>query len=318
MESINRRRFLKNTAISGMALAIPNIPFIRAFEEKAQYKMSINPGAIGVSLPFEQALDLAIKYGFEVISPQIGDLRAYSQSKLTSVMAKMDQRKISWDSTNLPVQFRNAEAEFRKGMDELAANASILQKVGATRMNTWIMPTHDSRTYRENFELHANRLREAAKVLQVYNIRLGLEYVGPKTLMTRSKFSFIRTMKELQELLAEINMPNVGLELDAFHWFCAGETAEDIEKLDPASIVTVDLNDAKAGRTADKQLDWERELPGDSGVIDLQSFLRALQKIGYDGPVRAEPFNKTLNEMDNEPAMAATYKAMKRSFVNAS
>ncbi|MCE7994278.1 MAG: sugar phosphate isomerase/epimerase [Roseivirga sp.] len=279
--------------------------------------MSINPGAIGISLPFERVLDLAIKYGFEAISPQIGDLQGYSEKKRADVIAKMKRRGIGWDSTNLPVQFRNSETEFRKGMDPLIANARVLQQVGATRMNTWIMPTHGTRTYRENFRLHTNRLREVAQVIQPFGIRLGLEYVGPKALMSKEKFSFIRTMKELQELLQEINMPNVGIQLDAFHWFCAGETVENIERLNPTDIVTVDLNDAKAGRTADEQLDWERELPGDSGVIDLQGFLSALKKIGYDGPVRAEPFNKTLNEMGDEAAMVATFKAMKRSFVNA-
>lgn len=279
--------------------------------------MSVNPGAIGISLSFEAALDLAIKYRFEAISPQINDLRAYSDSKRAGILTKMRRSKMTWDATNLPVQFRGSEAEFRKGMNDLAANAKVLQQVSATRMNTWIMPTHDRLTYRENFVLHANRLREAAKVIAPYNIKLGLEYVGPKTLMTRDKFSFIRTMKELQELLAEIDMPNVGLQLDAFHWFCAGETVADIEKLDATNIITVDLNDAKVGRTADEQLDWERELPGNSGVIDLQGFLRALKKIGYDGPIRAEPFNKALNEMGDEAAMATTFKAMKRSFVNA-
>lgn len=301
----------------GAALTSPMSSITSFFDETARYKMSINPGAIGISLPFERVLDLAIKYGFEAISPQIGDLQGYSEKKRADVIAKMKRRGIGWDSTNLPVQFRNSETEFRKGMDPLIANARVLQQVGATRMNTWIMPTHGTRTYRENFRLHTNRLREVAQVIQPFGIRLGLEYVGPKALMSKEKFSFIRTMKELQELLQEINMPNVGIQLDAFHWFCAGETVENIERLNPTDIVTVDLNDAKAGRTADEQLDWERELPGDSGVIDLQGFLSALKKIGYDGPVRAEPFNKTLNEMGDEAAMVATFKAMKRSFVNA-
>lgn len=317
MESIKRRKFLKNTALAGAGLMMSDWSFSNSLMAPPLYKMSVNPGAIGVSLPFAKALDLAIKYGFEAISPQISDLKNYSSSEREGILRKMKNRNISWDSTNLPVQFRNSEADFRNGMAELAVNAEVLQKTGATRMNTWIMPTHDTRTYRENFALHARRLREAAEVIQPFGIRLGLEYVGPKTLMTRDKFAFIRTLKELQELLEEINMPNVGIQLDAFHWFCAGETVADIEELSPADIVTVDLNDAKAGRTADEQVDGQRELPGDSGVIDLQGFLRALKKIGYDGPVRAEPFNQRLNEMGDEAAMAATFKAMKRSFVNA-
>jgi len=49
-------------------------------------------------------------------------------------------------------------------------------------------------------------------------------------------------------------------------------------------------------------------------VIDLKTFLLELANIGYDGPVRAEPFNQPLNSLDNEAAAKATAEAMKRSF----
>lgn len=36
--------------------------------------------------------------------------------------------------------------------------------------------------------------------------------------------------------------------------------------------------------------------------------------IGYDGPVRAEPFNQPLRDMDNRDALAATHRAMTNAF----
>ena len=51
-----------------------------------------------------------------------------------------------------------------------------------------------------------------------------------------------------------------------------------------------------------------------TGVIDLKAFLNALQKIGYDGPVRPEPFNAALNELENEEACRKTIAAMKKAF----
>jgi sugar phosphate isomerase/epimerase len=51
-----------------------------------------------------------------------------------------------------------------------------------------------------------------------------------------------------------------------------------------------------------------------TGVINLKSFMEAMAAIGYDGPMRAEPFNAELNEMGNEDALIATAKAMKASF----
>ena len=61
-------------------------------------------------------------------------------------------------------------------------------------------------------------------------------------------------------------------------------------------------------------MDLSRELPAATGTIPVRDFLGALRAIGYDGPVRAEPFNKPLNAMENAEAMAATAAAMKKAF----
>ena len=212
------------------------------------------------------------------------------------------------------MDFRKDEKSFRDGLAQLPGLAGALQKAGVSRLGTWIMPTHAELTYLANFRQHASRLREIARVLAHYNLKLGLEYVGPKTLMARDKFSFIRTMQEARELIFEIGAPNIGLVLDSFHWFCAGETAADLLTLRKEDIVTCDLNDARAGFSADEQLDNKRELPAATGVINLKAFLEALISIGYDGPVRAEPFNEKLNSMENEAAIKATHAAMKKAF----
>ena len=49
-------------------------------------------------------------------------------------------------------------------------------------------------------------------------------------------------------------------------------------------------------------------------VIDVGSFLNALQALGYDGPVRAEPFNQVLRDLDNDAACAATAAAITKAF----
>lgn len=61
-------------------------------------------------------------------------------------------------------------------------------------------------------------------------------------------------------------------------------------------------------------LDSRRELPAATGVIDLKAFLGSLLKIGYDGPISAEPFSRELREMSTEDALAATAAAMKKAF----
>src|SRR5260221_8271268 len=181
-------------------------------------------------------------------------------------------------------------------------------------MSTWLMPCDDKLTYRQNFQQHVSRLKEVAQILKDHNIRFGLEYVGPKTLWASRRYTFIHSMAVMEELIAEINTGNVGMQLDSWHWWNAGETADDILSLKSTDVITVDLNDAPEGIPKEQQVDNHRELPCASGVIELASFLNALNQIGYDGPIRAETFNEVVNKMTKDDACAAAVASLKNAF----
>jgi sugar phosphate isomerase/epimerase len=169
-------------------------------------------------------------------------------------------------------------------------------------------------TYLENFKQHARRLREAASVLGDQGCRLGMEYVGPKTLWASSRYTFIHSMREMKELIAEIGKPNVGMVLDTWHWYTAGENVADLKTLTNHDVVSIDMNDAPTGIPVDQQQDGKRELVCATGVIDTAGFLNALNSIGCDAPVRCEPFNAPLRAMAPDQALQATIAAMKKAF----
>lgn len=276
--------------------------------------MSLNPGAIGVDARLDELISYAADFRFEAISPPVAEVARLSDTRRAAVKQRMQQHNLQWGSAGLPVDFRKDAATFKAGIDALPATAMQLQKAGVTRMNTWIMPRHDKLTYRENFAQHAARLREISTILNEYDLRLGLEYVGPYTLRAHWRYSFVHSLKETQELIAAIDRPNTGLVLDSFHWYTAHETAADLRSLANTDIVACDLNDARIGYAVDEQVDGKRMLPAATGIIDVQAFLHALVTIGYDGPVRAEPFNKPLNDLPNEAAVATTSAAMHQAF----
>ncbi|MEM8485229.1 MAG: sugar phosphate isomerase/epimerase family protein [Bacteroidota bacterium] len=308
-----RRSFLK-LSTSALASTILPVQFGALKNGSRKFTMSLNPGAIGVGAPLDELISYAADFRFEALSPPVSEVRNLSDAQREAVLARLKQHNLAWGSAGLPVDFRKDAATFKSGVEALPGTAAQLKKAGVTRMNTWIMPRHDTLTYRENFAQHAARLREIATILGDNGIRLGLEYVGPYTLRARWRYSFVHSLKETQELLAAIDRPNAGVVLDSFHWFTAHETAEDLLSLNNADIVACDLNDARIGFSVDEQVDGKRMLPAATGVIDLKAFLEVLIGIGYDGPVRAEPFNKTLNDLPNEPAVAATSAAMHEAF----
>jgi sugar phosphate isomerase/epimerase len=101
--------------------------------------------------------------------------------------------------------------------------------------------------------------------------------------------------------------------LDSWHWWTARETRDDLRRVQSRDVVAVDLNDAPAGIPLDDQKDNQRELPAATGVIPINDFVQALVEIGYDGPVRAEPFNAALNALENDAACARTMEALRKA-----
>jgi sugar phosphate isomerase/epimerase len=317
MARTNRRQFLQNTAAAAAASGVFRTDIItRAFAQTARRKMTmaLSCGAIGVSANQHEAVDLASRHGFESVEANSSYLASLSGDQLSELLAYMKSKGVVFGAANLPVEFRQDETKFIEGIKMLPDIAAALEKAGVDRVSTWVMPCHDSLTYVSNFRQHAARLRDVAKVLAERKARLGLEYVGARTLWTSKHYPFIHTMAEMKDLIAEIGAPNVGFLLDTFHWWNAGETEADILSLKKEQVVSVDLNDAPPGVPKDQQVDNRRELPCATGVIPVAAFLNALNQIGYDGPVRAEPFNKAVNALPKEEACAVTAKALKQAF----
>jgi sugar phosphate isomerase/epimerase len=276
--------------------------------------MDLVCGNLGVKADLPTAIALAHKHGFESVAPDAGYLGRLSDGQMSELAGELKAKRLTWGAAGLSVDFRGDESRFRTGMAELPAFASGLKRAGAARVGTWLSPGHDRLTYVANFRQHAGRLREVAAVLGDHGLRLGLEYVGPRTSWTPARYPFIHTLAEMRELLAEIGRDNVGLVLDSWHWYTAGETALDLRGLANRDVVACDLNDAPRSVPVDQQRDGVRELPCATGVIDVRAFLKTLAAIGYDGPVRAEPFNATLRTLPPEEAVAATARAMKQAF----
>ncbi len=308
---MNRRQFVRSSVALAAASSTASIA---AEAGSRKFTLALTPGSIGVTVKSQKELnELAAKHGFESVEPRGEELAGMSAAQLEEILGDLKTRNLKWAAAGLPVDFRKDDATFRNGLANLPAVAAGLQRAGATRMGTWLPNTSDQLTYRANFGLHADRLREVTKILKDHDIRLGLEYVGTQSLLVKGRYPFLHTLAETRELIAAIGTGNVGLVLDTWHWWTANDTVEDLLSLKNEDVVSVDLNDAPKGLEKRDQQDNARELPAATGEIDVASFVKALIEISYDGPIRPEPFNKPLNELDNEAACAATIAAMKKA-----
>jgi sugar phosphate isomerase/epimerase len=314
MRDRSRRDFLAGMLTASLAAATGRTARSAEPAPRRRMTMDLVCGNLGVKATQREAIDLAHRHGFESVWPDAAELARLSDGEVQEVLALLKSNGLVFGAAFLAVDFRKDEETFAKGLADLPAHARALQRAGVRRTGTWIPPGSDVLTYRQHFEQTARRLREVARVLADHDVRLGLEYVAPRTAWVSRRYPFLHTMAETRELVAEIGASNVGLVLDSWHWFHAGDTAADIQALRGGDVVAVDLDDAPADVPKDQQKDNARELPLATGVIDVAAFLKALLAIGYDGPVRAEPFNEALRQMPREDAVATTARVMKKAF----
>ncbi|MBT3287243.1 MAG: sugar phosphate isomerase/epimerase [Victivallales bacterium] len=261
------------------------------------------PGAVGLGGAMADVLPLAERVGFSGVDPNVSEPTAALKDLYGSLSLRVG-------SVGLPLEFRDTEAKFRQGLADLPDFASRAQQLQCTRCATWLRPASDTLTYRENFVLHVRRLRPVAEILARHGLRLGLEFVGPATSRQGKRCEFIHTLAQLQELRAAIGVETVGILLDAWHWYTSGSNLDELRELANDDVVLVHVSDAPAAIPVDEQLDNKRELPGQTGVIDLAAFMGALDDIGYDGPVSVEPFCERLQEFSREERAEAVVDSL--------
>ena len=307
---MNRREFVQSSSVLA-AVALTSGPLRAATSPGRKIKIALTPGSIGVIVKSQRELnELAHRHRFEAVEPRAEELATLSPAQIAATISDVKAKGLTWAAAGLTVDFRKDDATFRDGLGKLPKIAAGLQTAGVSRVGTWLAPSHGELTYRANYRQHVVRLTEIARVLQDHGLRFGLEYVGTQLSMVGKKYPFVHTLAEARELIAALGTGNVGLVLDTWHWWTAGDTVADLRGLTNAEVVSVDLNDAPKDLAKAQQKDNERELPVATGVIDTAGFLQALVAINYDGPVRPEPFNKTLNALDNDPACVAASAAM--------
>ena len=265
---------------------------------------SLNTGAIGISnFSLEQTLALAQRCGFGGVDFSISEAAqladAHGIDWLRELFARHNALPGNW---GLPVNWQGDDWE--ADVEKLPALAQVAQELGALRTTTWCPSYSETRNFDENFVWHRERYGRIAETLLPCGVRLGFEFIGPKTFPPPDSFPFINDMPGMLRLCEAIGTGNVGLLLDAYHLITSGGTVSEIASLSESDVVAVHVNDAPLGLTLETYMDRDRRLPTETGVIDLAGFMQRLQALGYDGPVTCEPFSARTNAIE-DPLEAA-------------
>lgn len=301
----HRRAFLKTTAAAGLSLG-----FARRLRAADAMFVSLN-SSLTRQMPWPDFARLAARVGYGGVDV---NLSAAAKDGVDATRALLNELKIKPGILSLPVRIGGADdAAFQGELKALPDAAAFAAAIACPRMMTVLPPS--SQTPKPEFrKFIKDRLLAINEVLAKSNVRLGLEYLGPLHFRTRNPHEFIWRMDEALEFAKECG-PTIGLTLDAWHWHHAGATEADIIRAGKSRIVHVHVSDARQQAPEDVR-DNQRIMPGE-GVIDLGTFFRSLQKIGYTDAVSPEPIGRVPPEMTPEDGarvgLETTLAVMKRA-----
>jgi 2-keto-myo-inositol isomerase len=126
-------------------------------------------------------------------------------------------------------------------------------------------------------------LTQAAQWAAGYGVTLGLEF--------RGKSTFCASLDTALALIEECGEPNIGVNLDIFHYYTGPSKFEDFARLKVERLAHVQIADL-SGVPRELATDADRILPGD-GDFQLEPILAALRGLGYEGWVSLELMNPT-------------------------
>jgi sugar phosphate isomerase/epimerase len=301
--ALDRRTFL--------ALAAGAIPFLTTKAAAAATMFVSLNSSLTRQMDWKEFVRLAARLGYGGVDV---NLSAARQEGAVATRSLLDGLKIKPGVASLPVRFANPdESVVLEELKQLDDAAKFAAEIDCPRMMAVLPPS--SQTPKAEFrKVIKDRVTSIAGILARSNVRLGLEFLGPLHFRTRNPHEFIWRMDETLAFAKECG-PNVGLTLDAWHWHHAGATAADILAAGKDRIVHVHVSDARK-QPPEEVRDNQRVFPGE-GVIDLTTFFRSLQKIGYQDAVSPEPIGRVPQEMPAEEGarlgLETTLAAMRKA-----
>jgi sugar phosphate isomerase/epimerase len=239
------------------------------------------------------------------------------QTSFEDVAAIFESNTVLPAVFGLPVEWRKDDATFEADLERLPQLAKLAQDLDSTRCCTWVLPDGGVPAV-EYAERSMRRFIKIGRVLEEQGVRLGLEFIGPAHFRSNPDnvwFYDIPGALQVVAAVAELGkLENIGLLVDSFHWYTSGGTPMDLASIPIWQIVHVHVNDAP-NLPREQQQDGVRLLPGASGVIDIQAFLKTLDAIGYDSPVAVETFSEELKTLPADEAAARAATSMQQMFL---
>jgi sugar phosphate isomerase/epimerase len=245
------------------------------------------------NLSLEEKAALAARYGYPGLDFSLAEAEAYGDA--TAVAALFERHGVVPSTVGgvFGGNLLSTDEEFAAALRSVPERAGRAAALGAGRTGTvlWNRATQPKETL---WPVVVARLRALDRALDGSGVRLGVEFLGVRTLHPDRPHAFVQTMADANRLLDEAGARHIGLTLDSYHWYAGEDSPETIRQTPGERIVLLHVNDAKPGPQV-ALIDSDRLVPGE-GVIPLTDWLKAIDATGFDGFIALEVLGPRLAE----------------------
>jgi 2-keto-myo-inositol isomerase len=206
-------------------------------------------------------------------------LADHSLEELKELFQKHNVAPMTFNSIEF-IAFRGDE--FATIKERCRYLCEVAQTIGCPSVAVIPSPTPGwETTWQTIVDEHVAALRELSDIASIYGIKLAFEFLG-------FGWCSVRTPRGAQEIIQKTGRDNVGMVVDAAHFYIGSGLLSEIEQLDPRSIYAFHLDDIE-DTSKEAYTDAARLLPG-LGVVPLNDICVRLKGIGYNGPCSIELF----------------------------
>lgn len=206
-------------------------------------------------------------------------LATHSLSDLSALFVNHDLMPLALSSLEF-IAFRGGEyAQIQARLHQLG---KIAQAIGCPTVVVVPSPSPDRNlSWADTAAEYVKVLRDLSEIARLYNIKLSFEFLG-------FGWCSVRTPRAAFEIVQKVERDNIGLTVDAAHFYAGGGLMSELDQLNPVRIFAFHLDDLE-DTPKEAISDATRLLPG-FGMVPLDEICARLKRIGYDGPCSIELF----------------------------
>jgi 2-keto-myo-inositol isomerase len=282
----NRRQVLTAAALGGLAAPLTSaVASAGETLRRDPFIYSLNTSTIrGQNLSIVEEVRIAGRAGYQAIEPWINELERYTQGggSLRDLNRRIADAGLRVESAiAFPEWIVDDEVRRRRGVEDARRAMDMVRQIGGRRLAA---PPAGATN---QTDLPLTRAVERYRALLEIGAQIGvvpqLELWGFSRCLSR--------LGECAQVAIETGHPRACILVDVYHLYKGGSGFAGLRLLSGQALQVMHMNDYPATPGRAEITDSHRVYPGD-GTAPLPAMLRDLRRIGFQGVLSLELFNR--------------------------